>query len=269
VARLLAPDLKPQRSIVFVAFDGEEWGLKGSRRLARTRTAAQRPFAMINLDAVGRLGAKKLLVLGAGTADEWRHIAMGIGFTTGVESTCVADDPGGSDQVSFHEIGVPAIQLFTGPHEDYHRPSDTADKVDYDGMVKVATWLREAVVYLADRKEPLTSTLKTGPSAGAPKPADGAPAAAGVGARRVSLGTMPEFEFAGPGVRVASVIAGSPAEKAGIAAGDVILAIDGADVADLKGYSALLKTKKPGDKVKVRVRRGDETKELEATLAAR
>jgi S1-C subfamily serine protease len=80
---------------------------------------------------------------------------------------------------------------------------------------------------------------------------------------------MPEFEFAGPGVRVASVIAGSPAEKAGIAAGDVILAIDGADVADLKGYSALLKTKKPGDKVKVRVRRGDETKELEATLAAR
>ncbi len=260
VARILAPDLKPARPIVFVAFSGEEWGLKGSRHFAKARTA-QKPFAMVNLDCVGRLGDKKLLVLGAGTAAEWRHIAMGVGFTTGVESTCVADDPGGSDQVAFHEIGVPAVQLFTGPHADYHRPTDDVEKIDVDGMVKVATWLREAVAYLAERPEPLTTTLAgAAPATVPPKPTEG---------RRVSLGTMPDFTFAGPGVKVASVLDGSPAQKAGIAAGDVLLAIDGQEIADLKAYSAILKAHKPGDVVKVRLRRGEETKEVEATLVAR
>ena len=266
VARILGPELKPSRTIVFVAFDGEEWGLKGSRRFAKSRTA-QRPFAMVNLDTVGRLAGRKLLVLGAGTASEWRHIAMGVGFTTGVESTCIGDDPGGSDQVAFHEIGVPAVQLFTGPHEDYHRPTDDADKVDVDGLIKVATWLRETVVYLSERPEPLTSSLPAG-GASPPKPAS-ASGASGEGGKRPSLGTMPDFEFAGPGVRVASVIPGSPAATAGIATGDVVLAIDGEEIADLKAYSALLKARKPGDKVKVRVRRGDDVKEIEATLAAR
>jgi GNAT superfamily N-acetyltransferase len=260
VARVLAPELKPQRTVLFVAFDGEEWGLKGSRHFVKTWDSLK-PFAMVNLDTVGRLGAKKLMVLGAGTATEWRPAAMGIGFTTGVESTCVADDPGGSDQVAFHEAGIPAVQLFTGPHEDYHRPSDTADKVDVDGLVKVATWLREAVVYLGDRTEPLTSTLAgASPAAGAAKPAEG---------RRVSLGTMPDFEFAGPGVRVGSVLDGTPAKAAGILPGDVILAIDGKPVADLREYSAVLRGHQAGDKLRIHLRRGDAERDVEATLVAR
>ncbi len=269
VARILGPDAKPARTIVFVAFSGEEWGLKGAKRFLATRLPHQRPTSIVNLDTVGRLGDKKLLVLGAGTASEWRHIAMGIGFTTGVESTCVANDPGGSDQLAFHAAGIPGVQLFTGPHADYHRPSDDAAKVDIDGLVKIATWVREAVAYLADRPEPLTSSLD-----GAPKKegagGNPAPAAPGTGeARRASLGTMPDFEFPGPGVKVGSVIDGSPAQIAGIAAGDVIIAFDGHDVADLRAYSTLLKARKPGETVKVRILRDGKTVEVETKLVAR
>ncbi|MCE9637505.1 MAG: M20/M25/M40 family metallo-hydrolase [Planctomycetes bacterium] len=266
VAKLLGNDLKPGRTIVFVAFSGEEWGLKGSKRFVATQKIGT-PFAMVNLDTVGRLGDKKLLVLGAGTASEWRHIAMGVGFTTGIESTCIADDPGGSDQKSFHDAGVPAVQLFTGPHADYHRPTDDVEKVDVDGLVKISTWLRETIVYLGERPEPLTSSL---PAAGTspPKPAS-AGGASGEGGRRASLGTMPDFEFAGPGVRVASVIEGSPAQKAGIATGDIVLSIDGAPIEDLRAYSTVLKAHKPGDVVKLRIRRGDTEQDLQATLVAR
>ena len=215
---------------------------------------------MISLDAVGRLGERKLLVLGTGTASEWIHIARGIGFTTGIESTAVADDPGGSDQVSFHEIGVPAVQLTSGPHEDYHRPSDTAEKIDAAGLVKVATWLREALVYLGDRAEPLSSSLGGG------TPAAASPAGEG---RRVSLGTVPDFADPGPGVKVESVLPGSPAERAGLRGGDRIIAIGGEAIADLRAYSEILKRHAPGDTIAIEVERGGETMSVEATLIAR
>ncbi len=258
-ARVLGPELKPRRSIVFVAFTGEEWGLKGSRHYVAggAPLPARSARAMICLDTVGRLRGQKLTVLGAGTAPEWRHIAMGVGFTTGVESVCVADDPGGSDQVAFHEIGVPAVQLFTGPHADYHRPTDDVAEIDGDGLVKVATWLREAAVYLSEREEPLGAAAQTG---------GGAPRGEG---RRVSLGTVPDFAFEGPGVRVASVLPDSPAARAGLREGDVLLALGGEELADLRAYGAALRARSPGDRVTLRVLRDGATLELDAELVAR
>ncbi len=221
LARILGPT-KPPRTIVLVAFGGEEWGLRGSRRFVKTM--AQRPTAMVNMDCVGRLGAQKLTLLGTGTADEWKHIAMGVGHVTGVEAVCIPQDPGGSDQVPFHEAGIPAIQLFTGAHEDYHRPTDDIEKIDAPGMAKVATFLRETVVYLSERDRPLT---KAGT---APVPV------AGEG-RKVTLGTSPDFAFEGPGVRVESVREGSPAAKAGVQAGDILLAIDATELKTLRDFS--------------------------------
>ena len=83
---------------------------------------------MINLDTVGRLGEGKITVFGTGSATEWVHIVRGIGFTTGIEAKSVADDLGGSDQKSFLEAGVPAVQVFSGAHEDYHRPTDRSPR---------------------------------------------------------------------------------------------------------------------------------------------
>ncbi|MCK6458431.1 MAG: M28 family peptidase [Planctomycetes bacterium] len=246
---------KPPRTIVLVAFGGEEWDLRGSRRFVKTM--AWKPTAMVNLDTVGRLGGKKLTLLGTGTAEEWKHIAMGVGHVTGVEAVCIPQDPGGSDQVSFHEAGIPAIQLFTGAHEDYHRPTDDVEKVDGDGLVKVATFLRETVVYLAERDRPLTK-------AGA-APAKG-PGGEG---RKVLLGATPDFAFEGPGVRVESVVAGSPAEKAGVKAGDILLAIGDKELKTLRDLSEALKAHAAGDVVKLRLKRGAEELTLEATLVAR
>jgi membrane-associated protease RseP (regulator of RpoE activity) len=215
-----------------------------------------KPFAMVNMDCVGRLGAQKLTLLGTGTADEWKHIAMGVGHVTGVEAVCVPQDPGGSDQVAFHEAGIPAIQLFTGAHEDYHRPTDDVEKIDAEGLVKVATFLRETVAYLAERDRPLT---KAGAS----------PAPAGGEGRKVSLGTMPDFAFEGPGVRVQSVVEGSPAAKAGVQAGDILLAIGDTELKTLRDMSEALKAHSAGEVVKLRLKRGDDEIVLDATLVSR
>jgi len=217
---------------------------------------------MINLDTVGRLHDRKITVLGTGSATEWIHIARGIGFTTGIETQAAADDLGGSDQRSFLDAGVPAVQIFSGAHEDYHRPSDLPEAIDPAGLIKVAVFVREAVVYLSERDDPLTSTLGGNSGRAA------APPAASTG-RRVSLGTLPEFTFPGPGVKVADVIAGSPAERAGLQPGDLIISIDGEAIADVRAYSGVLAKHAPGDVIHIRVSRDDEELELEATLVAR
>jgi S1-C subfamily serine protease len=172
------------------------------------------------------------------------------------------------------------VQLFTEPHADYHRPGDTAEKVDAAGLVKVATVAKEAVAYLADRKEPLHATITRSPADAAAAATAGAPTAtapaassggdaAAPGGRRVSFGVVPDFGFSGPGARASGVVPGSPAEKAGVQAGDVILRIDGRDVSSLQGFAELLRSLSPGQTVEVVVRRGADEKALTATLAAR
>jgi len=157
LARLFASGEKPMRSVVFVAFSGEEAGLRGSRHyVEHPAFPLDQVIGVVNLDTVGRLGNQPVSVLGTGTATEWQHIFRGAGFVTGVSGRNVPDSIQSSDQVPFIERGVPAVQIFTGAHTDYHRPSDTTDKIDTAGLVKVATFVKEGVAYLAERPDPLT-----------------------------------------------------------------------------------------------------------------
>lgn len=221
-------------------------------------------MAMVNLDTVGRRdGAKKLLVLGGESAKEWVHIFMGVGFVTGVESELAAQGLMASDHVAFLEKGVPAVQIFAGPSLDYHRPTDTADKIEVQTLVDVAVLTRETVLYLATRDAPLTSTLASTTSGAS------APTAAAGDERKVSLGTVPDFAFAGPGVRMTGVTPGSPAEKAGLVAGDVLIEMGGEVVRDMRHYADLLRARKPGDKVTIKVKRGNDVLTKEIVLAAR
>ncbi|MBD3855373.1 MAG: M20/M25/M40 family metallo-hydrolase [Acidobacteria bacterium] len=261
LARAMASEPPRPRPVVFAIVTGEEAGLLGSRHLLASMTPDEKPFACVNLDTVGRLADGKLYVLNADTAREWRFIFMGVGYTTGAPVTVVSEPLDASDQVACIEMGVPAIQLFTGPTPDYHRPSDTVDTIDADGMVVVTEAAHEAIGYLAERTDPLTVTI-----AAAANDGDGPPPRT---SRRASLGTMPDFAFEGPGVRVQQVMPGSAAEESGIIAGDVILAIDGATVTDLRSFSDLLKARAPGDAVEVTVLRGDEEQIVEAVLGAR
>ncbi len=143
------------------------------------------------------------------------------------------------------------------------------DNIDGAGLVKVATFVKEGIAYLADRPEPMTNTIAS--SQGPPPAAGGHPAAARPAAsgRRVSFGTVPDFAFSGPGVKVASVVPGSPAEKAGVKEGDVLLKFAGKDVENLRGYSGILKELEPGQTVTVVLDRSGEPQTLEATLTER
>jgi hypothetical protein len=262
LARLFAEGDPPPRTLLFVAFSGEEAGRLGSQLFLRRlgEHPEERVFAMINLDTVGRLGKGKLYVLGTETAREWPFIAMGCGYTTGVQAEPVTEALDSSDQVSFIEKGIPAVQLFTGPHADYHRPSDDSDKIDPEGLVRITDFTREMIAYLAARKEPLTNLIHGTPAA---------PAPGGGSARKVSLGTMPDFAYSGAGYRIGGITPDSPAEKAGLKKEDVILEVDGEPVEGIRGFSELLKRHQPGDTITLRVQRGEEILSIQAELVAR
>ncbi len=258
LARLLAADPPRPRPVLLAVTTAEEAGLVGARRLLAGLAPDRLPSACLNLDTVGRLGDGKLLVLDASSAREWRFLWMGVGATTGAPLEVVAERLDASDQGACLELGVPGVQLTTGPHADYHRPTDTADRIDAAGLAVVAEAALEAVAYLAERTEPLTAQL------GAPPVA-----AAGSAPRRAALGTVPDFAHTGPGVAVAEVLAGSPAEAAGIRAGDLLLAFDGEALADLRAYAEALRARSPGDQVTLTLRRDGAELTVTATLAAR
>jgi len=215
---------------------------------------------MINLDTVGRLEKKKLLILGTDSARAWDHIFRGAGFVTGVEIETVSGELDSSDQKSFQRAGVPAVQLFSGPHTDYHRPTDTIEKIDPDGLQKVASVVKEALEYLAGREGPLSSNLQEDP---------GGTVLLEKSSRKVSLGTVPDYAFQGEGYRLSGVVPGSPADSVGLKEGDIIVRIDGDVIHSLRDVSDSLKSLKPGDRIVITFMREEKEMTAEADVVAR
>jgi Zn-dependent M28 family amino/carboxypeptidase len=267
LAKLMGKTEKPKRTIIFVAFTGEETGLVGSRYYVENYTEfpADKVIANINLDTVGRLSGRKLLILNGGSAREWKFIFMGTEYVTGIPISLVTEELDASDQRSFIEAGIPAIQIFSGPEEDYHKPTDTFDKIDADGMVKVATVTKEIIEYLAEREEPLDYTGQTKEDKFQTDKVEQTEKKE----RRVSTGTMPDFQFSGEGVKIGAVSPGSPAEKSGLQTGDIIVKFEDTPIKSLRDYSNALKTKQPGDVVKIEYIRDGEHKTVQLELAER
>ncbi len=240
LARILHAGFKPERPIVFAAFTAEEAGKRGSKHyvVSEKKYPADKCVAMINLDTVGRLYGKKLLVLGGDSAKEWGQIFSGAGYLAGVNVDMVSEELDSSDQRSFIARGIPAVQMFSGANADYHRPSDTADKIDPDGLVKVATVAKEVVEYLSSRDEPLSN-------GGPAKSEKASPSVE----RKVSLGTIPDFSYKGEGVRLSGVVSGSPAQSAGLKEGDIITKMNTTSIATLRDLSESLKSLSPGSRV--------------------
>ncbi len=268
LARNLAASGGGARSLVCVAFSAEECGRFGSQHyVAHPSQPAEQIRGMINLDTVGRLFDGKIAIHAAATADEWQHIFRGCGFVTGIPNQIVSGGNEGSDQMSFIEKGIPAVQIFTGAHADYHRPTDTVDKIDASGLVKVATFVKEAVVYMLEREEPLTVRIASA-QAGHPtvKQPIKQPTTSG---RRVLVGTVPAFDYPGEGAKVDALIPDSPAAKAGLQAGDVIVRIDRHTIRDLRGYSDVLKQLKPNQTVTFELLRDGKKVQVKVTVAER
>jgi hypothetical protein len=261
-ARLAGEDLL--RPVVVVAFAGEEEGLLGSAHYADHPVLPLDGCAgMINLDTVGRLFDGSLTVFGTSTAQELSPVVTGINYAFRFDLLMPENDPGGSDQMSFVRRGVPAVQLFTGPHEDYHRPSDTADKLDYEGIGKIAGFTAELVLYLTEREEPMTYLPPGAGTSAEPR------APSGSTGRRVSFGSIPDFNHEGAGVLLSGVIPGSAAEKAGLKAGDLLVEFAGVEIENLGSFSDVLKGLSPGDEADVAFMRGGERMTATVTVTER
>ena len=263
LARTLGKSMEPERSVVFAAFTAEESGLKGARYYVKNqqRFPVDKVMGNLNIDTVGRLDDGKLLVLSSDSAREWKFIFMGASFVTGVQTEMPAQQLDASDQVAFIEAGAPGVQFFAGPGPDYHKPGDTADKIDYNGLVKVASVVREGVEYLAGRPDPM-AFQGTESETAAQKPSTG-------GKSRAATGVIPDFAFSGQGVAVGGVHENSPAQRAGLVEGDVIVAINGEDVADLREYSGVLGQLAPGDEIELSITREGQAQKVRLVLSER
>lgn len=257
IARALAAS-PPARSVLFAAFSGEEEGLLGSAQLMQhLPVARERVVAMLNLDMVGRPKAGPALTLGGfGTAAEWPKLIEAVNANHHLKISTDRGGFGASDQSSFYAADVPVLFFFTGAHEDYHRPSDTADRLNYSGMAAVVTFAADAARRIADLPG---------------RPTFQKVAEEGAGERRsfkVRTGVIPEFGYEGPGLKLSGVRGGSPADKAGLAAGDIVVRFGDREIRNIYDYMYALGDHKAGDEVVLTVKRGGETKQLTVTLEA-
>ena len=287
---------RPRRTIVFIAFGGEEEGLLGSSYYVNHPVVPiANTVAMINMDMIGRMKSKSLIIGGVGTAPEWRSMieaanamqGMTVTATSGSSSptltgggmpmvvaangrTIVSSDSsklfqltlnedgfGPSDHSSFYGKQVPVLFFWTGTHEDYHKPSDTADKLNYEDEAQILALAGRIVrdIAAAD-KRPTYTTAKAAP----------APRGSGF---RVYLGTVPNYADSNDGLLLDGVREDSPAAKAGLKAGDKIVKLAGLDVRNVYDYTAALGEMKAGQEYEVELMRGGQRLTLKLTPAAK
>jgi hypothetical protein len=243
----------PQADLYFVAFTGEEVGLVGSSRFVQKLVPGlpkERLRAMLNFDMVGRLSSGKTLELpsvvvqGTDSAKEWPALVSPLCQAAGLACRLGGDGYGPSDMTPFYAAQVPVLFFFTGAHEDYHRPTDTADKINFAGVAQIARLAAEVVTALGPKiaTGPLTFMKPSGPP---PRSGD----SRGYGAY---LGTIPDYtamQGAKGGVKLSGAREGSPAGKAGVVAGDVLVGLGGHDINTLEDMAFVLRALKPGQNV--------------------
>jgi hypothetical protein len=260
LARRFAAQPAPKRTLLFVAFGAEELGTLGSSYFVKTPRPQGQVVAMFNLDMVGRLRDDALDVHGVGTSPVWKPLVEESSKASGLKPRLHEGGFGPSDHSPFYAAGNPVLFVFTGSHSDYHRPTDTADKVDAAGVVRVASFLEPIVKGVASAPEPIAYVRVKADQEQAAGPARGF---------RVWVGGVPDYSAETVGVKFSGVSPGSPAEKAGVMGGDVLVRFGPKEIRSIYDYTYALGEYKPGDQVKVVVKRGGEDVTLELTLGSR
>lgn len=285
LARMLSSQ-KLRRTVVFIAFSGEEEGLIGSNYYVNHPIVPlANTVAMLNMDMIGRLKDQALIVGGVGTAQEWRSMiergnslaGMTVSLnrnapvtmsTTGnpqisldpnkqFSLTLNEDGYGPSDHSSFYGKQVPVLFFFTGSHNDYHKPSDTAEKINYEGEARIVALVANIARDLSLNEKRPTYAVAKSESQGR------------TGGFRVYLGTIPNYAEANDGLRLDGVREDSPASKAGLKAGDRIVKMAGHEVKNVYDYTFALGEMKAGQEYEVEIFRGSERLTLKITPAAR
>jgi hypothetical protein len=293
LARMLSSQ-KLKRTVVFIAFSGEEEGLIGSSYYVNHPIVPlANTVAMINMDMIGRLKDRNLIVGGVGTAQEWRSLidtgnavqgmtvslnnsdrsnpAIGVPVVTGSNGRPVVtldpgkkfvltlneDGYGPSDHSSFYAKQVPVLFFWTGTHDDYHKPSDTADKINYEGEARIVDFVDRIIRDIDKTDKRPTYTVAKSESQGRSM------------GFRVYLGTIPNYAESNDGLKLDGVRDDSPASKAGLKAGDRIVKMAGHEVKNVYDYTYALGEMKAGQEYEVEIVRGSERMTLRITPAAR
>jgi C-terminal processing protease CtpA/Prc len=199
---------------------------------------------MINLDMVGRLDEENTLAInGVGTSPEWTPVIDAIGMDS-LKIITKESGTGPSDHTSFYLKDIPVLHFFTGTHEDYHKPSDDADKINYGGIYAVAAFIDSLITRL-DGQPKLAFTRTRDESENAPK-------------FKVTLGVVPDYMFDGVGMRIDGVSDGRPASRAGLKTGDVVIKMGEVEVKDMMSYMTALSKFESGDTTTVTIKRESE-----------
>jgi hypothetical protein len=248
------------RNVAFAFWSGEESGLLGSAAFtAKPPVPLDQLAAYFNFDMVGRLRDDTLQVQAAGSSPSWPALAESANVEPKLKLTIQADPNLPTDSSSFNQASVPTLAFFTGTHEDYHRPSDTADRVDAEGIDRVVRYATRIIASVADASDPPTFAKVEAQTRGR-------------GARdgmRLSTGTIPDYASEAKGLLLGGVSAGGPAEQAGLQKGDLIVEIGGQSIANIYDYTYALDVMKPDVAVKVVFLRDGEKKETMLTPRAR
>jgi hypothetical protein len=259
VARaLVARRAELTRDVVIALFSAEESGLLGSTHFTRSRPELMKDaVAMLNLDMVGRLRSNRVEVLGSETSGEWNALIAAACEGERVGCAPSSDGFGASDQAAFYAAGLPVLHFFTGTHGDYHKPSDSAGKVNAAGAAAVSR-LVERVVLGLEAQDRLTYRRDV------PAPARG-----DARSFNASLGTVPDYAGppgGAPGVLLAGVRPGGAAEQAGMRRGDILVRLGKHEIRNVQDMVFALNALRPGETVTaVVIREGKETR-LEATM---
>ena len=240
---------------LFIAFSAEELGLVGSKYFTNNPAVPLEKISyMINMDMVGRLNEEKVLAInGVGTSPAFRPVLEQLAVA---DISTVLDDSGvgPSDYTSFYLKELPVLSFFTGQHREYHKPVDDAALINFPGLVAVSDYIL-AVIEALDEVGKLAFTQTRDDNQGRQ-----------AAAFKVSLGVMPDYVHDGSGMRIDSVIGGRPADKAGIQAGDVVIAIGDLAVKDIYDYMEGLSNFKAGETTTVKVLRDGKEMSFEVTF---
>jgi hypothetical protein len=256
--RLLA---KTQRSrhVLLAFWSAEEIGLIGSNAFVTTPPVpADQLAAYFNFDMVGRMQDNKLTVQAVGTSPAWRGLIERANVAAGFDLVLQDDPYQPTDVASFNAAGVPSLAFFTGTHVDYHKPSDTADKINYEDLDRVVDF----AVALASRVGQQPETL-------AFAKVDQVQQGGGRAGVRIFTGTIPDYATDVKGLLLGGVIGGGPAEQAGLQKGDVVIQLGEQTIANIYDYTYALEALKVNQPVKVVYMRGTERRETTLTPAAR
>ena len=261
---------RPPRTLVFALFAGEELGLLGSDYQVHHPSAVpiERMITMLNFDMVGRLDGRHLLVGGVDTGRGLRGLVEAAAKEAGLDVDLRATGTGPSDHTRFNGAGVPVLFFHSGSHADYHRPSDTADKIDAAGMARIADLGRLVIARIGGGARPVFASVPdSGPRGRASEPAGGSSGLGATGGAFLGIGA--DLRAGWDGVRLGSIVPGSGAERAGLQAGDVLVRLDDTGLQAFADLRALLDRHRPGDTLQLVYLRDGLDRATSVTLGTR